>query len=221
MSTYAGYGTAGQANKNAINNSRAEMLNDANMSTDDMIRQRAIGKASMGGAGQAAKQIQALDAYMPLIKNNGDRIKALLDQIDASGGAGIDEPVVNGMERMLGRKLGSDDLAELHSVFGAYQPEIARLLTAGPTLNGVISDKSRADVQSMAPESMSSSQARRVINRIDTELHIRRDGAQGSLEEAANAQLPVLHGPQPANAPPAAAPAAGASDLPPGFHPVN
>lgn len=218
MSTYAGYGASGQKNKDAINNYRAQMLNDAGMSTDDMIQRRAITKASVGAAGQAAKQMQTLDAFMPLIKANGDRINELLDHIDASGG-GIDEPIVNGMERMLGRKLNSDDLTELHSVFTGYQAEVGRLLAAGPSMNGVISDHARDLVNGMAPENMSASGARRVLNRIDTEIGIRHKGVANSLNEAANAQLPVISPHQPANAPAAA----GASDdnLPPGFHRLN
>jgi hypothetical protein len=222
MGSFAGYGQAGQANKNAINNRIAQMLNDSGMSPDDMIRQRAYGKASTAGATGAAKQIQVLDSFMPLVKNNGDRIMTLLDQLDASGGGGIDEPIVNGMERMLGRKLGSDDLAELHSVFGTYQMEIARMLASGPSMNGVISDHARGDVQGMAPESMSTSQARRVISRVDTELQLRRHGAQGSLDEAAAAQLPVISQHQPGNTP-APANTQGTQDtsLPPGFHRLN
>lgn len=218
MGGYAGYGAAGAANRNAINNRRAEMLNEAGMSTDDMITHRAVAKASTAGASQAAKQLQTLDAFTPLVKANSDRIVALLDQLDASGGAGVDEPIVNSFERMVGRKLNSDDLTELHSVFTSYQNEIARLLAAGPSMNGVISDHARADIQGMAPESMSASGARRVLNRVQTEIGIRRQGAHDSMEEAANAQRPVISA-QPGNKPPPS----GADDtgLPPGFTRLN
>jgi len=212
MNSYAGFGNAGQANKNAINNKQAALLTAAGMTPEDMIRQRAIGKASIGGAAQAAKQAETLDAFMPLVKANGNRISQLLDQIDAAGGP-PDEPIINGFSRMLGRNLGSDDLAELHSVFTAYQMEVARLLTAGPSMNGVISDHSRDDVKGMAPENMTSSQARRVLNRIDLETGIRRQGVQSALEGAANAQLPVISGPSTGGPPPPAA--AGASTAAP------
>lgn len=216
MSSYAGFGASGQKNRDAINNRRAQMLNDAGMTTDDMIRQRAITKASVGAAGQAAKQQQTLEAFMPLIKANGDRITELLDHLDASGGAGIDEPIVNSMERMLGRKLNSDDLTELHSVFTGYQAEVGRLLAAGPSMNGVISDHARELVNGMAPENMSSSGARRVINRIDTEIGIRHKGVVNSVNEAAAAQLPVISQHTPGNVP-STAPPSGGDDLPPGF----
>jgi len=201
MTTYAGFGGSGQKNKDAINNRRAEILNSAGMSTDDMIRQRAIAKASIGAAGQAAKQGQTLDAFMPLVKANGDRILQLLDQIDATGGGGIDEPIINGFERMLGRKLNSDDLTELHSVFTSYQNEVARLLAAGPSMNGVISDHARADIQGMTPETMSASGARRVLNRIEIETNIRRDAVRHSEIEAAGQQLPVISIPRGGAAP--------------------
>lgn len=220
MSGYAGYGNSGAANRNAINNRRAEMLNEAGMTTDQMIAQRAVAKASTAGASQAAKQLQTLDAFTPLVKANSDRIMQLLDQLDASGGAGIDEPIINGFERMMGRKLNSDDLTELHSVFTSYQNEIARLLAAGPSMNGVISDHARGDIQGMAPETMSASGARRVLNRVNMEIDIRRQGAHSSLEEAANAQRPVVPS-QPHNLPPAASGSTDDTGLPPGFHRLN
>ncbi len=221
MSGYAGYGASGQRNKDAINNRRAQMLNDAGMSADDMIRQRAITKASVGSAGQAAKQAQVLDAFMPLVKANGDRILQLLDQIDATGGGGIDEPIVNGFERMVGRKLNSDDLTELHSVFTSYQAEIARLLASGPTMNGVVSDHSRELLGGMAPETMSSHGARRVLNRIEVETNIRRQGVQHSLEEAAGAQLPVISTPRAGAGPAPAATGGGGGGAPAGLTLVN
>jgi hypothetical protein len=222
MSSYAGYGASGQATKNAINSRIADLLNQSGMTADDMITQRAVGKASVGAAGQAAKQQQTLDAFIPLIRANGDRITQLLDQMDAAGGAGIDEPIVNSYERMLGRQLNSDDLTELHSVFTGYQSEVGRLLAAGPSMNGVISDHARDLVNSMAPENMSASGARRVINRIDTEVGIRRQGVHNSINEAAAAQGPVISHQQPGNvpAPPNAASPTGV-DLPPGFHALN
>jgi hypothetical protein len=228
MSQYAGYGQSGQTIKTNINNKITNMLNAADMQPEDMIRQRAIAQASVGSTGAAAKQAEILDAYMPLIKGNSQRIMQLLDQIDAAGGpAGSNEPIVNGYARLLGRQLGSDDLAELHSVFGSFQPELARLLTAGPSMNGVVSDKSRGDVQSMAPETMSSSNARRVLNRIDVELNLRRQGVENALQSGAEAQLPVISAhPRgvtpvaPAAAPPPAAAPLGSQVPRPGAPPT-
>jgi len=218
MSTYAGFGQSGQANKDAINTRVSQMLNQARMSTDQMIQQRAIAKASVGSAGAAAKQQQALDAFTPLVKANGDRVNQLLDQIDAAGGAGIDEPIINGFQRMVGRQLGSNDLAELHSVFASYQSEVARLLASGPSMNGVISDHARTMLGQMAPETMSASQARQVLGRIDTEISIRRQGVHNSLNEAAAAQLPVSSPHTDGNVP---APTGAAGALPTGFHALN
>jgi hypothetical protein len=217
MASCAGYGNAGQKNKDAINNAVAAKLSAANMSTDDMITHRAVAKASVGSAGAAAKQLQVLDAFSPLIKNNANRINQLLDQIDAAGSGGVDEPIVNGFERLLGRKLGSDDLNELNSVFTSYQFEISRLLGSGPSMNGVISDHARKDVEGMAPNTMTASNARRVLNRIDIEIGMRHQGVQNSLESAAHAQLPVISDAQPNNA----TAGAGTDDLPPGMRHMN
>ncbi len=226
MTTYAGFGASGQTNKNQINNRRAELLNQAGMTPDDMIRQRAITKANVGSTAQAAKQAETLDAFMPLMKANSQRIQELLDKIDATGSA-PDEPIVNGFSRLLGRQLGDSDLAELHSLFTSYQAEVARLLAAGPSMNGVISDHARSEVQGMAPENMSSAQARRVLNRVDLETGIRRQGVEQALHAGAEAQLPVISlpkgGTSGAPLPPsvAAPPAGGGAGLPPGLTLVN
>ena len=204
MSQYAGFGASGQANKDGINNEISRQLNAAGMSATDMIRQRAISKASVGAAGAAAKQAEVLDAFTPLVKSNSDRIMQLLDTIGDDGG---NMPIIAGLERASGRQMGSDDLAELHSVFGTYQQEVARLLASSPTMAGVISDKARGDVQAMAPENMTTGQARRVLNRINTEIGIRRAGVQNAMDAATGAQLPVTApGSKPSPAAPAAAP---------------
>ncbi len=122
------------------------------------------------------------------MKSNGERILQLLSQVDRDGG---DVPIIAGLSRAAGRNLGDEDLAELHSVFSTYHNEIARLLAAGPSMNGVISDHARAEIQNLAPENMTTNQARRVINRIDTEIGIRRHSVQNAIEGGANAQLPV------------------------------
>jgi hypothetical protein len=188
MSQYAGFGQSGQANKDGINNAISSKLNAAGMTASDMIRQRALAKASVGSAGAAAKQAETLDAFTPLVRSNGDRIMQILNTVNDDGG---DVPIIAGLERASGRAMGSDDLAELHSVFGTYQNEVARLLASSPTMNGVISDKARGDVQAMAPENMTTGQARRVINRINTEISLRRQGVQTALDSATGAQLPV------------------------------
>lgn len=188
MSQYAGFGQSGQANKDGINNQISRKLNAAGMSVNDMIHQRALAKASVGAAGAAAKQAETLDAFTPLVRSNGDRILQLLETVGDDGG---DMPLLAGLQRAGGRALGSDDLAELHSVFGTYQNEVARLLASSPTMTGVISDKARGDVQAMAPENMTTNQAKRVINRINTEISLRRQGIQSALDSSTGAQLPV------------------------------
>lgn len=217
---YAGFGQMGQSVKLAINNRIAQQLTDAGMQPEDMIRQRAIAHASVGSATQAAKQIQTLDAFTPLVKANGDRILQILSQIGADG---ANVPVLAGLQRALGRNLGDPELAELRSVFGTYQNEVARLVAAGPSMNGVLSDKARGDVQAMAPDNMTAAQARQVINRIATEIAIRRQGVQSSMDSATGAQLPVVsretaRETAPAQTapaqPPGGGPAAGASAAP-------
>lgn len=206
MSQFGSFGQNGQAIKTQINNRIAQKLQAAGMQPTDMIRQRAIAKASIGSAGQAAKQAEVLDAFMPLVKSNGDRIIQLLEQV---GDDGANMPVLAGLQRALGRNLGSADLAELHSVFTTYQNEVSRLLAAGPSMNGVISDHARSEIQGMAPENMTTAQARRVINRVNTETGIRRNSVQSALVSSANEQLPVTAAPPGGASPQSPSPAAG------------
>lgn len=208
MSQYSGFGQSGQANKDGINNAISRKLNDAGMTASDMIRQRALAKASVGSAGAAAKQAETLDAFTPLVRSNGERIMQILNTVNDDGG---DMPIIAGLQRASGRAMGSDDLAELHSVFGTYQNEVARLLASSPTMTGVISDKARGDVQTMAPENMTTGQARRVINRINTEISLRRQGVQTALDSATGAQLPVTDSSRTSATPGASAPAAPSS----------
>lgn len=206
MSQFGSFGQNGQAIKTQINNRIAQKLQAAGMQPTDMIRQRAIAKASVGSAGQAAKQAETLDAFMPLVRSNGERIVQLLSQV---GDDGADMPILAGLQRSLGRNLGNDDLAELHSVFTTYQNEVARLLAAGPSMNGVISDHARSEIQAMAPENMTTSQARRVINRVNIETGIRRNSVQSALVNSANEQLPVTAAPPGGASPQGPSPAAG------------
>jgi hypothetical protein len=208
MSQFGSFGQNGQAIKTQINNRIAQKLQIAGMQPSDMIRQRAVAKASISGAAQAAKQAETLDAFMPLIRSNGERITQLLSQVQDDG---ANMPVLAGLQRSLGRNLGDDDLAELHSVFTTYQNEVARLLAAGPSMNGVISDAARHEISGMAPENMTVSQARRVIDRINIETGIRRQSVQNALLENANSQLPVTA--QPAGGTPSPA-TAGATAAP-------
>jgi hypothetical protein len=78
-------------------------------------------------------------------------------------------------------------------------------------MNGVISDAARHEISGMAPENMTVSQARRVIDRINIETGIRRQSVQNALLENANSQLPVTA--QPVGGAPSPA-AAGATAAP-------
>jgi hypothetical protein len=185
MSQYATYGKEGQAIRTAVNHQIAQELNEAGMTAEDMIRQRALAKANVGAAGQAAKQAATLDAYMPLVRSNGERVLELINSISQHD---ADLPLINGYERSIGRALNDDDKAELHSVITGFQAELGRMLTAGPTMNGVVSDHARQEAAGMAPETMSASQAKRIVNRIFVEMGIRRQGVQNALDESVGNQ---------------------------------
>jgi hypothetical protein len=92
----------------------------------------------------------------------------LINQIDDTG-----VPMVEAISRMAKRGAGNVDAAELHSVITTFQTEISRLLAAGPSMNGVISDTARREIGQMSPENMSAAQAKRIIARLYGEMDAR------------------------------------------------
>lgn len=187
ITLYAGMGANGQQMKTLLANGRATKLAAAGMTDSDLIRQQALAKASASSAPAAAKSVQTLDSFIPLVKNNAASAQQLLSQLPD-----YDIPLADAVQRSASRGVGGVDATVLQSVATVYQNEIARLLASGPTMNGVISDAARNEIGKMANiGQMTRRSAEAVMNRIDLELNVRRSAAMDTLMENANMQAGV------------------------------
>lgn len=198
MRDYASFGKAGQAARVAINKQITQLKKDTGMSDSDFIQTRARAKAQAGNLAQLTKQQGQIQAAEDLARANGQRVLDLIGLVDDTG-----IPLIEGITRSAKAKAGNVDAAELKSVMSTFQTEVARLLASGPSMNGVISDSARHEVQAMAPENMSAAQAKRVINRLFTEMDIRQHAIQDQIGQAAGGSVVI---PGPTTAPQPAAP---------------
>lgn len=183
---YASYGQGGQKNRNAINNRISQRLQDSGMTANDLIQLRARAAAQPANIVKLTQQNAQIQQAEQLARANGQRVLELIDLVDQTG-----IPLVEGITRSARAKTGGVDAAELKSVLNSFQIETARLLSGNPTMAGVISDSARNDIQHIAPDSMSATQARRIINRLFTEMDIRQAAAQEQLQGSTN-QTTVL-----------------------------
>lgn len=196
MRDYASYGKTGQAARIAINKEITQLKKDTGMTDSDFIQLRSRAKAQAGNLAQLTKQQGQIQAAEELARANGQRVLDLVDLVDQTG-----IPLIEGITRSARAKAGGVDAAELKSVITTFQTEFARLLASGPSMNGVISDAARKEVQAMAPENMSAAQAKRVINRIFTEMDIRQHAIQDQIGQSAAGSVVIPGQQAPTQAP--------------------
>ena len=175
---YASFGSEGQNIRTQINNVISKRLKDSGLKPEDLVKFRISAKNNAASSQKLTAQANAVDAFEGLARNNGERVLELISKLDQTG-----VPLTEGLLRSARNKLGSDDAAELQSVLTTFQTETSRILS-NPNMTGVVSDSARHEVQDMVPGNMSSSQARRVINRIFTEMDVRKHYTQQANETA-------------------------------------
>lgn len=195
MRDYATFGAAGQGIRTAINQEIGQLKKETGMSDGDFVSLRARAKADASNLTKLTAQNAQIEQAEGLLKANGQRALDLINMVDATG-----IPLIEGFRRSAKAKMGGVNEAELKSVMTAFQTEAARLLTSGPTMNGVISDSARHEVANMSPENMSADQAKRVINRIFTEADIRHGLNLDQINKASSG-IPVGATPTPQAAP--------------------
>jgi hypothetical protein len=184
MRDYATYGATGQAARVAIQKEVTNLKNETGMTDGDFVLARSRAKAATANLGTLTKQQAQVAQAEELAKANGDRLLQLFDLVDQTG-----IPAIEGITRSARAKAGNVDAAELRSVMTAFQTEAARILSGNPNMTGVVSDSLRQEIQHMAPESMSTAQAKRVVNRLYTEFAIRQNAIQEQLDKAANSTV--------------------------------
>ena len=178
LKNYASFGASGQAKRTQINNGIAAKLKDSGMTNNDLLQTRISAKANAASAQTLQKQANAVQAFEGLAKANGQRVLALIDQLDATG-----VPLAEGLIRSVSNKFGNTDAAELRSVLTTFQTEVGRILS-NPNMTGTVSVTAQNEIRDMAPENMSAAQARRVINRLFTEMELRKKFTDEALSGA-------------------------------------
>jgi len=203
-----GYGRGAQAIRGQINQRITERLKEAGMKPADLIQLRANAKAESGSIQKLVGQQNAITAFEKLAKFNGQRVLELLDKVDATG-----VPMIEGVRRAGTAKLGGVDAAEFASVLTTFQQEAARIL-ANPNMTGVVTDSLRAEVMKMTPDSMSTDQGKRVINRLFTEMDVRKSAIDDQIKTSeASLAPPGSGGPGRAPSGPPASPAGGGAPV--------
>ena len=179
MRDYASFGKTGQAARIEIQQEISKLKKETGMSDSDFVQLRARAKAQAQNIAALSKQNSQITQAEQLARANGQRVLDLVNLIDQTG-----VPLIEGFSRSARAKAGNVDTAEFRSVLNSFQTEVARLLNGSPTMAGVISDAARNDIQHIASGDMSAAQAKRVINRLFTEMDIRQAAAQDEMGKA-------------------------------------
>lgn len=225
---YASFGKAGDPTRHAIANEQQKIMDEAGITGSDLTQMRAQIAAQRGNAAQLQKSLGTLSAFEAVARNNGQRVLDLADKLDLGSVQGADSIPATAALQLAVQKglLGQADAAEYASVLKTFQFEAARILTAGPTLNGVVSDTARKEMEDIVKGDMPLPAFTRVVQRLLTEMEIRRTGLANELQNSVQnsvavrengaGQLSLQGGPAPAgNAPPVAAPAQGGGQAAP------
>ena len=189
MRDYASYGKSGQSLRHQINEEISKVKKETGMTDSDFIMARARARASLKSVDKMVPQLDSISAFENLAKANGQRALELFSSVDDTG-----IPIVEAVSRATKRQLGNVDAAELQSVLTAFQTEAARILS-NPTMAGVVTDTARHEVQEMASGRMSVAQAKRVINRLFTEMDLRKQFLSDQIGSASGRT--VVGAPQP------------------------
>jgi hypothetical protein len=200
MHDYATYGKFGQSRRDAITHAQGEIMKEAGISANELAGLRASIKGEASSVNKVIPQLNNINAFDQLARANGQRLLDLVGSVDTTG-----VPALEGYIRAIKARGGSPDTNEFNSVLNSFQTEAARILN-NPGLTGVLSDHARQDMQKVVDGSLDGPSLRRVINRVFTEIDIRRTSLEQAVQGAKTSmQIPGLGGGTPQNPPPAGA----------------
>lgn len=167
------------AKRDAINQRVTEKMKEADMKPAEVTALQARVKAEVASTKDLIGTQNAIGAFEPLVRANGDRVLELLDKVDSTGKP-IFEKYIRAVKR--GAK-GDEDTSELASVMNQFQTEIARMTTS-PNLKGVLSDSARDDIKKIISGDVGAAAGKRIINRLYTEMDIRKAGIDSQIERS-------------------------------------
>lgn len=189
MRQFASFGKAGQVVRDKINANSAKMLKAAGMSVNDLNTARARSKGEVKSTSKMVDQLNLITAYEKLAEFNGARLLELVNGVDETG-----IPAVEGFIRKAKRLGGNVDTAEFQSVLQTYQTEAARIIN-NPNLTGVLSDTARQEMQAVVDGRASAPQLRRVVNRLNLEMGVRRTALEQQIAVSGGAMQVVPNAP--------------------------
>lgn len=184
MRQYATFGAKGQDIRNKVNNAKTQLMHDAGITEQEVLRQQATAKANIKSVGELVPMRNAISAYETVARNNGDRFLELAKKVNTSG-----VPLINSAERLGKLASGNADAAEMMQVLQNYQTETARII-ANPKLTGQLTDTARKEIENVIPANVTPAQASRIINRLNFEFELRGRGLDDSIAKAQSGLTP-------------------------------
>lgn len=202
LRVFASYGQTGQDMRNQIMGDLTHKLNLAGMSMGELMGLQAQARGQQIAIDKLAPQLAQTSAYEKLADFNADRVAALAPKVNLSSYTSV-----NDFLQWAGKQKGNGDAAELSSVIKTFQTEAARILTAGPTLNGVLSDTARHEIAQIADGSLAPKALNQVLNRLKVEFAVRTGAYKEQMDNAQN-YIATMGGRLPANQAPNGQPVA-------------
>lgn len=195
MRQYAGYGgPSGAVIRKQINDGITQRLKDTGMNDSDLGAIRANFAGQKKSVATLIPQLNNIAQFEQTAKFNGDRLLQLIDGVDTTG-----VPALEGAIRTAKAKGGNVDVNEFNSVLNQFQTEAARI-TQNPNLTGILSDKSKEDLQKVIAGNLDAPSMRRIINRLYAEFDMRKMAIQQQVA-GANAGMSGLSGGNPSALP--------------------
>jgi hypothetical protein len=180
MRIYAGMGQAGQDRRDQINEAIAQDNKRLGLSPGDVEAYRAQVKANTGSMAQLQKFQSMLSVNAGLAHNNGDRLLALVDQVNPSNFTDLNAVV------QFAKKHTSDAATnEFASVLNTFQTEAARIIAGSPSGAGVLSDHAREELQKIVNGTLAPAALKQVVRRLFTEFDVKNGMYKSQIQEMA------------------------------------
>lgn len=194
-----------------INEWIAAKLKEGGQSWQDLQRLRQNFKAEGKSIDKLTQQRDGIESFDKEARVNGERALELLDMVDDTK-----IPMVEGFTRSIKRAAGNVDASELASVLNSFQTQTARIIGGNPNMAGVVTDSARKDLQNIAPQSMTTDQAKRIIHRLFNEMDVRKEAINQEIGDAQTRSMSTAPPPPPQARDAAGTPiAAGATTMAP------
>lgn len=188
LRSLSGMGQGGQLVRKQIMENVAAVAKHNGIAPQDLASMQAQIHAESGSITGLTKMMNNVTAYETLMHNNGDRLLALIGNVDTTG-----VPAFEGAIRWAKAHGGNVDTNELRSVLNSFQQESARILSS-PNLSGQLTEGAKKDMQSVIGGNLDAPSMVRIIHRLYTEGEVRRTGIANEITNAGQMMGGLLGG---------------------------